>query len=147
MTTNSKFRTGSKEAPTEPFKRAVTGCLRAILRQDPSLVTQGVVPQVDATCPYLGLVAYDVGDAPAYFGREADATACLARLGHKTLLIDFDPQEFALALFGRASLVVGELGTLTLEQATIESVNTVWAQVIQEIGAEKVVEAARSRNR
>ena len=30
MTTNSKFRTGSKEAPTEPFKRAVTSCLRAI---------------------------------------------------------------------------------------------------------------------
>src|SRR3990170_1688571 len=27
-TSNSKFRTGSKEAPTEPFKRAVTSCLR-----------------------------------------------------------------------------------------------------------------------
>ncbi len=32
MTTNTKFRTGSKEAPTEPFKRAVTACLRAIAR-------------------------------------------------------------------------------------------------------------------
>src|SRR5450432_2915817 len=34
MTTpsNSKFRTGSKEAPTEPFKRAVTSCLRAIAK-------------------------------------------------------------------------------------------------------------------
>src|ERR1700694_2576912 len=32
MTTNSKFRTGSKEAPTEPFKRAVTACLRAIAK-------------------------------------------------------------------------------------------------------------------
>src|SRR5665213_2481201 len=29
---NSKFRTGSKEAPTEPFKRAVTACLRAIAK-------------------------------------------------------------------------------------------------------------------
>src|SRR3977135_96165 len=29
-TSNIKFRTGSKEAPTEPFKRAVTACLRAI---------------------------------------------------------------------------------------------------------------------
>ncbi len=28
-TSNTKFRTGSKEAPTEPFKRAVTACLRA----------------------------------------------------------------------------------------------------------------------
>src|SRR6187455_2666071 len=32
-TSNSKFRTGSKEAPTEPFKRAVTSCLRAIAKQ------------------------------------------------------------------------------------------------------------------
>src|SRR5881409_2323158 len=32
-TSNIKFRTGSKEAPTEPFKRAVTGCLRAIARK------------------------------------------------------------------------------------------------------------------
>src|SRR5499427_4586948 len=31
-TSNSKFRTGAKEAPTEPFKRAVTACLRAIAR-------------------------------------------------------------------------------------------------------------------
>ena len=32
MTTNSKFKTGSKEAPTEPFKRAVSSCLRAIAK-------------------------------------------------------------------------------------------------------------------
>ena len=31
-TSNIKFRTGLKEAPTEPFKRAVTACLRAIAR-------------------------------------------------------------------------------------------------------------------
>ena len=29
---NQKFRTGSREAPTEPFKRAVTSCLRAIAK-------------------------------------------------------------------------------------------------------------------
>src|SRR6201998_492495 len=32
-TSNQKFRTGSKEAPTEPFKRAVTACLRAIAKK------------------------------------------------------------------------------------------------------------------
>src|SRR5206468_8575427 len=32
-TSNIKFRTGSKEAPTEPFKRAVTACLRAIAKK------------------------------------------------------------------------------------------------------------------
>src|SRR6266480_4474099 len=31
-TSNIKFRTGAKEAPTEPFKRAVTSCLRAIAK-------------------------------------------------------------------------------------------------------------------
>jgi cobaltochelatase CobT len=35
-TSNIKFKTGAKEAPTEPFKRAVTSCLRAIA-QNPEL--------------------------------------------------------------------------------------------------------------
>src|SRR5213075_2356321 len=38
-TSNSKFRTGSREAPTEPFKRAVTACLRAIARKPELEVT------------------------------------------------------------------------------------------------------------
>ena len=53
---------------------------QAILRQDPALVADGGLPATTADCPYLGLVAYDVGDATAYFGRESDATACLRRL-------------------------------------------------------------------
>ena len=32
MSTNNKGKFGGKEAPTEPFKRAVTSCLRAIAR-------------------------------------------------------------------------------------------------------------------
>src|SRR6201992_3213381 len=32
-TSNTKFRTGAKKAPTEPFKRAVSACLKAIARQ------------------------------------------------------------------------------------------------------------------
>jgi cobaltochelatase CobT len=38
-TSNQKFRTGSKEAPTEPFKRAVTACLRAIAKKPELEVT------------------------------------------------------------------------------------------------------------
>src|SRR6266446_1037891 len=38
-TSNTKFRTGSKEAPTEPFKRAVTACLRAIAKSPELEVT------------------------------------------------------------------------------------------------------------
>ncbi|MBI3648381.1 MAG: transglycosylase domain-containing protein, partial [Actinobacteria bacterium] len=37
----------------------------------------------------------------------------------------------------------GGFGVLTLEQATIESVNTVYAQVIQRVGAQSVVDVAR----
>jgi cobaltochelatase CobT len=39
MTSNIKAKTPAKEAPNEPFKRAVTGCLRAIARQPELEVT------------------------------------------------------------------------------------------------------------
>src|ERR1700719_602728 len=38
-TSNTKFRTGPREAPTEPFKRAVTACLRAIAKKPELEVT------------------------------------------------------------------------------------------------------------
>src|ERR1700681_1617947 len=39
MSSNVKPKTPAKEAPTEPFKRAVAGCLRAIARQPELEVT------------------------------------------------------------------------------------------------------------
>ena len=39
MSSNIKPKPPSKESPTEPFKRAVTGCLRAIARKARSRVT------------------------------------------------------------------------------------------------------------
>jgi cobaltochelatase CobT len=39
---NNKFRTGPKEAPSEPFKRAVASCLRAIARRPELEVTFAV---------------------------------------------------------------------------------------------------------
>ncbi len=33
MSSNSKPKPAAKESPTEPFKRAVTGCMRAIARK------------------------------------------------------------------------------------------------------------------
>ena len=33
MSSNIKPKPSTKESPTEPFKRAVTGCLRAIARK------------------------------------------------------------------------------------------------------------------
>ncbi|MGZ5867440.1 MAG: cobaltochelatase subunit CobT, partial [Xanthobacteraceae bacterium] len=39
MSSNTKPKTAPKEAPNEPFKRAVSGCLRAIARQPELEVT------------------------------------------------------------------------------------------------------------
>ena len=63
----------------------------AILRQDPKLLPEGALRAAAAACPYLGLVAYDVDDAPAYFGREADVAACLARLDEAGVLAVVGP--------------------------------------------------------
>ena len=51
-----------------------------ILRHDPTLSIPDDLPAPSDRCPYLGLLAYDVHDAEAFFGREADVTACLHRL-------------------------------------------------------------------
>ena len=72
----------------------------AMLRQDPALVVQAGVPTPTATCPYLGLVAYDVGDAGTYFGREADVTACLRRLDEAGVLAVVGPSGS-----GKSSLI------------------------------------------
>ncbi len=72
----------------------------AILRQDPALLPDGAVPTAAAVCPYLGLVAYDIGDAPAYFGREADVSACLARLDEAGVLAVVGPSGS-----GKSSLI------------------------------------------
>jgi WD40 repeat protein/DNA-binding SARP family transcriptional activator len=56
----------------------LAGLEAAILDQDPSLA--GVAPADRfgmGTCPYRGLVAYNVGDADWFFGRERDIDQCL----------------------------------------------------------------------
>ncbi len=72
----------------------------AILRQDPALVIDGAAPASAAACPYLGLVAYGVGDAAAYFGREADVAACLQRLDEVGVLAVVGPSGS-----GKSSLI------------------------------------------
>jgi WD40 repeat protein/DNA-binding SARP family transcriptional activator len=53
---------------------------QAILRQDPSLAAAVALPEANATCPYRGLLPYDVGDADTYYGRDDDVTVGLERL-------------------------------------------------------------------
>jgi Novel STAND NTPase 1/Bacterial transcriptional activator domain len=73
---------------------------QAILRQDPALVASGTSFKAASACPYLGLVAYDLGDAAAYFGREADVTACLRRLDEAGVLAVVGPSGC-----GKSSLI------------------------------------------
>lgn len=72
----------------------------AILRQDPSLVAEVALPEPSTTCPYQGLVPYDVADAEAFFGRDADVAACLRRLAHAGVLAVVGPSGS-----GKSSLV------------------------------------------
>jgi DNA-binding SARP family transcriptional activator/WD40 repeat protein len=73
---------------------------QAILRQDPSLVAATVLPPAKATCPYLGLVPYDVDDADAFFGRDSDVESCLQRLSAVGILAVIGPSGS-----GKSSLV------------------------------------------
>jgi WD40 repeat protein/DNA-binding SARP family transcriptional activator len=72
----------------------------AILRQDPSLVADTALPEPSSTCPYLGLVPYDVDDADGFFGRDADVAACLRRLADVGVLAVVGPSGC-----GKSSLV------------------------------------------
>jgi WD40 repeat protein/DNA-binding SARP family transcriptional activator/energy-coupling factor transporter ATP-binding protein EcfA2 len=77
----------------------------AILRQDPALVAEPAPPEPSAACPYLGLVPYDVGDADAFFGRDADVAACLRRLAAVGVLAVVGPSGC-----GKSSLVRAGVG-------------------------------------
>ncbi len=52
----------------------------SILRQDPRLSRAAASSSTSSTCPYLGLLSYDVTDTELFFGREADLAHCLERL-------------------------------------------------------------------
>ena len=58
----------------------------AILRQDDSLLGASPPVEARATCPYQGLLAYDLDDVERFFGREADVEACLRVLRRSPLL-------------------------------------------------------------
>lgn len=77
---------------------------QAILRQDPSLAAQTVLPAASAHCPYPGLVGYDVADASAFFGREADIAACLRRLDEGGVVAVLGPSGCGKSSLARAGV-------------------------------------------
>jgi WD40 repeat protein/tetratricopeptide (TPR) repeat protein len=59
---------------------------QAILRQDPALMTEALNVAPSSTCPYPGLVAYDVADAEGFFGRDTEIGECLRLLAASNTL-------------------------------------------------------------
>lgn len=52
----------------------------AILRQDPALTSPARVSATDASCPYVGLRAFDADDAEIFFGRASEIATILERV-------------------------------------------------------------------
>ena len=82
----------------------LTSLEQAILRQDPSLAVSTALPPPSPVCPYLGLVAYDIRDAGAFFGRTADTTACLDRLDSAGTLAIVGPSGCGKSSLARAGV-------------------------------------------
>ncbi|HQR27759.1 MAG TPA: BTAD domain-containing putative transcriptional regulator, partial [Nocardioides sp.] len=59
---------------------------QAILRQDESLLTGTTNSPATASCPWQGLLAYDVDDADRFFGRDDAVDACLEILRRTSVL-------------------------------------------------------------
>jgi DNA-binding SARP family transcriptional activator/WD40 repeat protein len=90
--------------------RDLTDLEAGILRQDPALLPPASSP-TSTECPYLGLAAYDVDDAPGFFGRRPDTAACLRRLDEAGVLAVVGPSGC-----GKSSLVrAGVAATLTAD--------------------------------
>jgi WD40 repeat protein/DNA-binding SARP family transcriptional activator len=80
----------------------------AILRHDAALQGPTIPPVVDDSCPWPGLLAYAIGDADGFAGRDCEVDACLARLRDDGVLVVVGPSGS-----GKSSLVrAGVAGTL-----------------------------------
>jgi WD40 repeat protein/DNA-binding SARP family transcriptional activator len=76
----------------------------AVLRQDPALVAEAALPPARPTCPYRGLVPYDVGDADDFYGRDDDVTAGLRKLSVVGALVVTGPSGSGKSSLVRAGL-------------------------------------------
>jgi WD40 repeat protein/DNA-binding SARP family transcriptional activator/energy-coupling factor transporter ATP-binding protein EcfA2 len=77
---------------------------QSILRQDPSLAAEAALAEPSDTCPYLGLVPYDVADADAFFGRDDEVAACVHRLATAGVLAVVGPSGSGKSSLVRAGL-------------------------------------------
>jgi WD40 repeat protein/DNA-binding SARP family transcriptional activator len=78
---------------------------QAILCQDPGLIAGEANPAPSTVCPYRGLVAYDVGDAESFFGRDAEIAECVRRLAAAGALVVVGPSGSGKSSLLRAGVV------------------------------------------
>ena len=76
----------------------------AILRHDPALDSRAALAASPAVCPYPGLVAFDIDDAPGFFGRQGDIVACLQRLDDAGVLAILGPSGCGKSSLARAGV-------------------------------------------
>ena len=77
---------------------------QAILRQDPSLLSDRVFRAASPDCPYFGLPPADVGDAERYFGREQELSAALRALEEHGVLLVAGSSGVGKSSFARAGI-------------------------------------------
>jgi WD40 repeat protein/DNA-binding SARP family transcriptional activator len=81
----------------------------AIRRQDPALVASAALPEPRPTCPYRGLVPYDVADADDFYGRGSDVAVCRERLDAVGAVTVIGPSGSGKSSLVRAGLAAGLL--------------------------------------
>jgi DNA-binding SARP family transcriptional activator/WD40 repeat protein len=74
-----------------------------ILRHDEALAASSAT-EVSTTCPYRGLVPFDVADADEFFGRADDVDACMRRLGDGGAVVVVGPSGSGKSSVVRAGI-------------------------------------------
>lgn len=77
---------------------------KAILRQDPSLVSERVFRAASPECPYFGLPPAGVVDAERYFGREQELSGAVAALERRGVLLVTGSSGVGKSSFVRAGI-------------------------------------------
>ena len=90
-----------------------------LLHQDPSLGPPPHARTISPFCPYRGLLPYGADDTDFFFGREADAAACLRRLRDTHVLAVVGPSGI-----GKSSLVLAGVAAALTRAGTAVLVTT-----------------------
>jgi DNA-binding SARP family transcriptional activator/WD40 repeat protein len=77
---------------------------QAILRQDPSLLSDRVFRAASPECPYFGLPPAGVGDAERYFGREHELSGAVQALEKHGVLLVAGSSGVGKSSFARAGI-------------------------------------------